>query len=53
VDYLATCDMLDGMDPEAVKESTRSLYEVAFKSKAMSNSVALCFNDFPLWKSNY
>lgn len=53
VDYLASCDMLDGMDPEAVKESTRSLYEVAYESKAMSNSVALCFSDFPLWKSSY
>ena len=51
VDYLSTCDMLDGMDPEAVKEITQSLYEVALKSDSMSNSVAVCFNDFPLWKN--
>lgn len=53
VDYLSTCDMLDGMDPKAVKKITQSLYEVAFKSDSMSNSVAVCFNDFPLWKKNY
>jgi hypothetical protein len=51
VDYLSTCDMLDGMDQKAVKEITQSLYEVAIKSDSMSNSVAVCFSDFPLWKT--
>ena len=52
VDYLATCDMLDGLDPQAVKESTESLYQVIFKSESIPNSVALCFDEFPLWNAN-
>lgn len=51
VDYLETCDMLDGIDPQAVKKTTLSLYEDTFPSLCISSSVTLCFDTFPFWKT--
>ncbi|MEX2511321.1 MAG: hypothetical protein WD398_00325 [Cyclobacteriaceae bacterium] len=48
-DYLKKCNMLDGVDPEAVRKSTTTFYKDLFPSLSAYSSLTCCFNSFPFW----
>lgn len=49
--YPERCNSLDGIDPEAVRETTISFYEDMFSSLPVNSSVTFCLKGVPFWKT--
>ncbi|MEX2568810.1 MAG: SEC-C metal-binding domain-containing protein [Cyclobacteriaceae bacterium] len=47
--YLEKCNMLDGLDPETVRNTTATFYEDLFPVLSAYSSLTFCFNVFPFW----
>lgn len=47
--YLEKCDMLDGLDPETVRNTAVGFYDDVFSGLSGYSSLTCCFNVFPFW----
>lgn len=51
MEYLEKCDMLEGIDPEAVRGFSTTLHGVLFDRLAGHSSDTFCFELFPFWRA--